>query len=138
MFQLVAIAPELLLTVGAIGLMMAAAFAGRHSTGAISWIAVLLLVVATVLLAGSPSGAGPLFDGLVTADRFGAFGKLIIFLSAAVAIIAALGWFESDFEHGAEYPVLILFSSVGMAVMVSATDLISLYVGLELLSLASY
>src|SRR5207249_12009512 len=56
----------------------------------------------------------------------------------AVAIIAALGWFERDFEHGAEYPVLILFSSVGMAVMVSATDLISLYVGLELLSLASY
>jgi NADH-quinone oxidoreductase subunit N len=50
----------------------------------------------------------------------------------------AHGWFERGTEHANEYPVLILFSAVGMSVMVSATNLMSLYVGLELLSLASY
>jgi len=130
--------PELILMIGAIVLMMVAAIAGRRSTGAVSWISVLLLIVATALLFGPPSHAGPVFGGLITDDLFAAFGKAIIFPAAAVAIIAAHGWFERGTEHAAEYPVLILFSAVGMGVMVSATNLMTLYVGLELLSLASY
>ena len=96
------------------------------------------LIAATVALIGPPSDAGPLFGGLIVADAFGSFGKVIIFLSSAVAIIAAHGWFERGTEHAAEYSVLILFTAVGGAVMVSATNLISLYMGLELLSLSSY
>ena len=94
-----AILPELILTVGALVLMMVAAFAGRRGAGVTSWIAVALLVVATFALAGAPSNAGPLFGGLIAADVFGAFGKAIIFLSSAVAIIAAHNWFERDTEH---------------------------------------
>jgi NADH-quinone oxidoreductase subunit N len=132
------ILPELILTVAAVVLMMVAAFGGRRVTGLTSWAAVAALVGACVALLGASQSAGPQFGGLIVADGFGAFGKLICFLSAAVAIIAAHGWFERDFEHGAEYPVLILFSGVGMAVMVSATSLMTLYVGLELTSLSSY
>jgi NADH-quinone oxidoreductase subunit N len=132
------ILPELILTAGAIILMMVAAFGGRRVSGLTSWAAVAALAGACVALLGAPQSAGPLFGGLIVADGFGAFGKLICFISAAVAIIAAHGWFERDFEHGAEYPVLILFSGVGMAVMVSATSLMTLYVGLELTSLSSY
>jgi NADH-quinone oxidoreductase subunit N len=135
--NLAAILPELVLTLGAIVLMMIAAL-GRRTAGFTTWAAVAVLVGACFALLGEPQDAGPLFGGLIVADGFGAFGKLICFLSAAVAIIAAHGWFERDFEHGAEYPVLILFSSVGMAVMVSATSLMTLYVGLELTSLSSY
>jgi len=133
-----AILPEMILTVGAIVLMLAAAFSPRRASGLISWIAVLLLIGATVALSGPPSHAGPIFGGLITGDMFAAFAKAIIFPAAAVAIIAAHGWFERGTEHASEYPVLILFSSVGMGVMVSATSLMTLYVGLELLSLASY
>jgi NADH-quinone oxidoreductase subunit N len=133
-----AILPELILTVGAIVLMMAAAFAGRRAVGVISWTAVALLLAATVALIGAPTHAGPIFGGLVAADGFASFGKVIIFPSAAVAVLMAHGWFERGTEHANEYPVLILFSAVGMSVMVSATNLMSLYVGLELLSLASY
>ena len=133
-----AILPELILSVGAIVLMMVAAFTGRRGAGATSWLAVLLLLAATVALIGAPSHAGPLFDGLIAADLFASFGKAIMFPAAAVAIIAAHGWFERGTEHGSEYAVLILFSAVGMSVMVSATSLISLYVGLELQSLAAY
>jgi NADH-quinone oxidoreductase subunit N len=130
--------PEILLTVGAIVLMMVAAFMGRRGATVTTWVSVLLLLGATLSLVGAPQTAGPLFGDLIVADGFGAFGKMLIFLGAAVAIVAAHNWFERDFEHAAEYPVLILLSCVGMAVMVSATSLVSLYVGLELMSLSSY
>ena len=138
MDQFLPILPELILTVGGVVLMMVAAFTGRSGAGVTSWIAVALLIGATVALVGAPSAAGPQFGGLISADYFAAFGKAVIFPTSAVAIIAAHGWFERGTEHSAEYPVLILFSAVGMAVMVSSTSLITLYVGLELLSLASY
>ena len=132
------ILPELILTVGAIVLMMVAAFLGRRGSSLCTWSAVALLIGSAFALIGQPQSAGVLFGGQLAADAFGAFGKLIIYLCAAVAIVMAHNWFERDFEHGAEYPVLILFSAVGMSVMVSATSLVTLYVGLELQSLAAY
>ncbi len=138
MDYLAPILPEVILTVGAIALMMVAAFAGPRGAGITSWAAVALLLAATVALIGAPSHQGVVFGGLIAADLFGAFGKAIIFPAAAIAIIAAHGWFERDTEHSPEYPVLILLGSVGMAVMVSATDLVTLYMGLELQSLSAY
>src|SRR6185369_10923224 len=130
--------PELILSIGGTILMLVAAFAGRRGAGLTSWLSVALLLAATAALIGAPSHAGPIYDGLVAADLFASFGKAIMFPAAAVAIIAGHGWFERDHEHGSEYAVLIVFAAAGMSVMVSATSLISLYVGLELNSLASY
>ena len=130
--------PELILSIGGTILMMVAAFTGRRGSGVTSWLAIALLLGATVALIGAPSHAGPIFDGFVGADLFSSFGKAIIFPAAAVAIIAAHGWFERGTEHASEYAVLIVFSAVGMSVMVSATSLVALYVGLELTSLSSY
>ena len=138
MARFAAILPELILSIGGVALMMVAAFTGRRGAGLTSWSAVALLLAATVALVGAPSHAGPVFDGLIAADLFASFGKAIMFPAAAIAIIAAHGWFERGTEHASEYPVLILFSAVGMSVMVSATSLITLYVGLELQSLAGY
>jgi NADH-quinone oxidoreductase subunit N len=136
--NLAPILPELILTAGGIVLMMVAAFLGRRGSSLCSWASVALLIGAAIALVGQPSNAGALFDGQLAADAFGAFGKLIIYLCAAVAIVMAHSWFERDFEHGAEYPVLVLFAAVGMSVMVSATSLVTLYVGVELNSLAAY
>ena len=138
MNQFAPILPEIILTVGAIVLMMVAAFGGRRSGSLVSWSSVALLIVATIALAGPPTEAGVIFGGLITADFFGSFGKAVVFLSSAVAIIAAHGWFERNTEHGAEYSVLVLFTALGGAVMIAATSLVTLYVGLELLSLSSY
>jgi NADH-quinone oxidoreductase subunit N len=132
------ILPELLLSIGGTILMMVAAFSGRRGSAVTTWLAVALLLAATAALVGAPSHAGPVFDGFVGADLYASFGKALIFPSAAIAIIAAHGWFERDVEHSSEYAVLIVFAAVGMSVMVSATSLIALYVGLELQSLASY
>jgi NADH-quinone oxidoreductase subunit N len=130
--------PELILSVGGTIMMIVAAFAGRRGSGVVNWLCVALLLAATVALIGAPSHAGPVFDGLVTEDLFASFGRAIMYPAAAVAIIAAHGWFERGTEHASEYGVLIVFAAVGMGVMVSATSLIALYVGLELNSLASY
>jgi NADH-quinone oxidoreductase subunit N len=132
------ILPELILTIAGIALMMVAAFTGRSGGGLVSWVAAAVLIGATFALIGAPSNAGPVLGGMLAADPFSAFGKALIFPSAAIAIIAAHGWFERGTEHEAEYSVLILFSAVGMAVMVSTTSLVTLYLGLELLSLSSY
>ena len=78
------------------------------------------------------------FDGLFIADSFAAFSKILIYIAAAAALVAAGGWFARDGLYRAEYPVLVLLSGVGMGMMVSAGDLLTLYVGLELQSLAAY
>jgi NADH-quinone oxidoreductase subunit N len=138
MGRFAALLPELILSIGGTILMIMAAFTGRRGSGLVNWLAIVLLLAATAALIGAPSHAGPVFDGTMSEDLFASFGKAIIFPAAAVAIIAAHGWFERGAEHASEYAVLIVFAAVGMSVMVSATSLISLYVGLELQSLAAY
>jgi NADH-quinone oxidoreductase subunit N len=132
--------PELVLSVGALALMLVAAWGGQGSTRAVSWTAVAVLLGAGIALAGPASYAGVVFDGLYRADAFAAFAKVLIYVAAAVSIVIAPRFFargDGDSLHP-EYPVLILLSAAGMGMMVSAGDLLSLYVGLELQSLAAY
>ncbi|WP_219892481.1 NADH-quinone oxidoreductase subunit NuoN [Aquisediminimonas profunda] len=131
-------APELILSIGATALMLVAAFAGDRSTRFVSAAAVAILAGAGLSLAGVAGSGGTAFNGLYSADAFGAFAKVLIYLAAAVAVLIAPHWFEREDRLRAEYPVLILFSAVGMGMMVSATNLLTLYVGLELQSLAAY
>jgi len=132
--------PELVLSVGALALMLVAAWGGQGSTRAVSWTAVAVLLGAGIALAGPASYAGVVCDGLCRADAFAAFAKVLIYIAAAVSIVIAPRFFargDGDSLHP-EYPVLILLSAAGMGMMVSAGDLLSLYVGLELQSLAAY
>jgi NADH-quinone oxidoreductase subunit N len=138
----VLVLPEEVLSTGALLLMLVAAWTGDRSAKLLTWLSILLLAVAAVLLPGLGLGwgnaGGSAFFGLFAADAFAAFSKIVIYAAAAVSMVAAMGWFGRDRDYRAEYPVLILFSAVGMGMMVSATDLITLYVGLELQSLAAY
>ncbi|MBU6208054.1 MAG: NADH-quinone oxidoreductase subunit N, partial [Alphaproteobacteria bacterium] len=131
-------APELILSLGATFLMLVAAWGGDKATRTISWGAVALFAAAGASLAGPAGHGGSAFFGLYTADAFGAFAKSLIYLAAAICVIIAPRWFEVNERNRAEYPVLILLAATGMGMMVSATDLLTLYVGLELNSLASY
>lgn len=131
-------APELILSIGGTILMLVAAFAGDTSTRFVTWASVLLFGAAGLSLTGVAGSGGSAFNGLYTADAFGAFAKVLVYLAAAVSILVAPRWFEREDRLRAEYPVLILLSAVGMGMMASATNLLSLYVGLELQSLAAY
>ena len=132
--------PELVLSLGAIALMLVGAWGGQKSTRAVSWTAIAIIGGAMVALAGPASSGGTAFGGLYRADAFAAFAKVLIYLASAVAIIMASGFFErtSGDDLRPEYPVLILLSTAGAGMMVSAGDLLTLYVGLELQSLSSY
>src|SRR4030095_13178909 len=87
---------------------------------------------------GIHDGGATAFDGLFIADSFAAFGKITVYVTAAASMLAAKGWFGRDQDYRAEYPILIMLSAIGMGMMVSAGDLLTLYVGLELQSLAAY
>jgi NADH-quinone oxidoreductase subunit N len=130
--------PEEVLSSGALLLMLVAAWTGDRSARLLTWLSILLLVVAAFFLPGIRDAGGSAFGGLFAADAFAAFSKIVVYVGAAISMIAAMGWFGRDRDYRAEYPVLILFSAVGMGMMVSATDLLTLYVGLELQSLAAY
>ncbi|MBX3564666.1 MAG: NADH-quinone oxidoreductase subunit NuoN [Sphingomonas sp.] len=138
--QLMMVLPELVLSLGAIALMLVAAWGGQNSTKLVSWASIAVLIGAGVALAGPASAGGEAFGGLYRPDMFAAFAKALIFAAAAVSILIAPRFFQttSGDDLRPEYPVLILLSAAGMGMMVSAGDLMSLYVGLELMSLASY
>jgi NADH-quinone oxidoreductase subunit N len=132
--------PELVLAVGAIALMLVSAWGGQASTRLVSWASVAVLIGAGIALMGPASSGGAAFGGLYRADAFAAFAKVLIYGASAVAIILAPRFFaigRGD-DLRPEYPVLILLSAAGMGMMVSAGDLLTLYVGLELQSLAAY
>ena len=133
--------PEAILALtGLVGLMVAA-YAPRRGSRPIDILAITGLVGASFALFGAASDGHSIYTGLLVADRFSAFAKLLIYLAAVVAIAMAPPFFSRDRTGEplkAEYSVLILFSAVGMSVMVSATDMMTLYVGLELQSLSAY
>jgi NADH-quinone oxidoreductase subunit N len=128
--------PELILAGSAMLLLLWGAYARR--TGPVfNHAAVLALVAAAVAAAIGPAGRA-FGEGLV-ADDWAGFSKVVIFLASAVAIHPLCDqWFARRGEGRFELPVLIILAALGMSIMVSAGDLISLYVGIELQSLALY
>jgi NADH-quinone oxidoreductase subunit N len=138
MASLAAVGPELVLTVGALLLLMVAAYVGDRATVAVSWLSVLALAIAGAMLALPGTIAGTVFDGLYRGDAFAAFAKVLIYASAAASIVIAPRFFAHGGPLRAEYPILILFACIGMSIMVSAADFLTLYVGLELNSLSAY
>ena len=136
-------APEVTLSVSGLILLLAAAWLGDKASRAISVLAVAALVaaaflVAPTLCAGAMGADTVAFLGQYKADAFASFAKLLIYGAAGTSLMIAPPFFERVGAMRAEYPVLILFAALGMGMMVSATDLITLYIGLELNSLAAY
>ena len=131
-------APEIILSVGGLVLLMVAAYAGDRSTRFVTWAASALFGVAALSLSGVAGSGGNAFDGLYSADAFSSFAKILIYIAAVVSIIIAPRFFAQDDKLRAEYPILVLYAAVGMGMMVSATDFMTLYVGVELQSLAAY
>lgn len=142
------IIPELILTAAGLLLLLAAAWGGDKAARPIAIVAAAALFGAGfALVPGLHFGTdGPetlAFGGLLRIDSFALFAKALIYLAAIGCLILAPQFFASPAageERGmrAEYPVLMLFAAVGMSVMVSANDFMTLYLGLELNSLAAY
>ena len=127
--------PQLILGVSALVLLVLGAFSPK-STTAICGGGVLALLAAAVAAATAPFGRA--FAGGLISDQASAFAQVAIYIASAVAIPLGQPWFERRGVRNFEFPVLILLAALGMGMMAGSGDLISLYVGVELHSLALY
>jgi NADH-quinone oxidoreductase subunit N len=130
--------PEILLALGAMALLMLAAFRGDQALRTAIYAAAALLVVAALVVLGLPAGRSVTFGGAFLVDGFAKFFKVTVFLASAVTLVMSLGFLERGGLQRAEYPVLVVLATIGMGMMVSANDLIAVYLGLELMSLSLY
>ncbi|MCR9235723.1 MAG: NADH-quinone oxidoreductase subunit NuoN [Alphaproteobacteria bacterium] len=129
--------PEILLAISAMVLLMMGAFGGNRMTPIITGISVAVLIVAAVMLVWVVP-MGETFGGAFVLDPFARFMKVVTLFGSAVAIAMSVGFARAERFETFEYPILILLATLGMLMMISATDMLSLYLGLELQSLALY
>ncbi len=129
--------PELILAVGSLVLLMIGVFSGERSGRMVSVLAIILLAVAALWLVFAPS-EGLAYGGVFLADGFGRFMKVTALVGSIVALFMSLGLAKENQLDKFEFPVLIVLCTLGILLMISANDLISLYLGLELQSLAIY
>jgi NADH-quinone oxidoreductase subunit N len=136
--SLLPIAPELVLAVGAMVLLMIGVMRGDRATPLVSVLAIVLLAVAGALVVLAPAGKVSAFNGSFVLDDYARFLKTLALIGSAVAILMSIEFLGAVGKQRFEYPVLIVLSTTGMLVLVSAGDLIALYLGMELMSLALY
>jgi NADH-quinone oxidoreductase subunit N len=130
--------PEIVLAVGAMALLMLGAFRGEDTAVAVNWLAIVLLVAAGAITLWLPGGTLTTFGGSFIVDPFARFLKLLALTGSAGAILMSFDYLAREKQQKFEYPILILLATTGMLMLISAADLIALYLGLELMSLALY
>ncbi len=137
------IIPEMILSVSGLILLLIAAWGGRESSQPVSIASCIALGAAFFLVAPSvcAGASGPdtlAFGGQFRADAFAGMAKLMIYAAAGAALVVAPAYFDRLKAMRPEFAVLVLFATLGMSIMVSAADLLTLYIGLEMNSLAAY
>ena len=130
--------PEIFLACAGMALLLIGVFLGEKSTRIVASLAVMSFIIAAALLLMAPGGRAVTFNGMFVADGFGVFMKILVLIGSALALIMSLDYLEHEGMSRFEYPVLFVLATVGMLLMVSANNLISLYLGLELQSLSLY
>ncbi|MEX0853115.1 MAG: NADH-quinone oxidoreductase subunit NuoN [Bauldia sp.] len=136
-FSLVPALPEIVLALGALALLMVGVLTGRRSTGLVTNASVALIVIAAAAVIALP-GAGVTFSGAFVVDPFARLMKVLTLIGSGVAIVMSVGYARAQKFERFEYPVLIVIATLGMLMMISANDLIAVYLGLELQSLSLY
>jgi len=136
--DLLAVMPEIVLAGTSMALLVIGVFRGSNSVSLISWLSVLSLLVVGVVLSFVPVDGVTAFNGQFVFDGFANFIKWLLIAGSLLAIMMSSNYNEQERISRFEYPILILFATLGMFMMVSANDLIALYVGMELQSLSLY
>lgn len=137
-YQLLPVLPELVLAAGAMALLMLGAYRGQGATGLVTGLAVGLLVVTGVIEAMLPAGKLVTFGGSFIVDDFARFLKILALIGSVATLVLSTEFLSDPSRRIFEYAILVVLSTLGMMVLISAGDLISLYLGLELMSLALY
>ncbi|WP_173932137.1 NADH-quinone oxidoreductase subunit NuoN [Chelativorans sp. Marseille-P2723] len=129
--------PEVVLAIGALALLMIGVFSGERANTTVTGLAIALFTAVIAWKLAFPT-EGLAFDGAFVSDPFSRLMKILTLVGAVVTLIMSVGFAREERFDKFEYPVLIMLSTLGMMLMISANDMISLYLGLELQSLALY
>ena len=129
--------PELIVALGAMALLMLGVFAGKNSSWLISGLAGIVMLAAGFAM-WFAAGEGSAFGGSLVVDPFARFMKTLVLVGSVVTLAMSGGFARQEKFDQFEFPVLVLLSTLGMMLMVSANDMLALYLGLELQSLALY
>ena len=133
------ILPEILLSAFALLGLMGAVYTTKDKTGGLLvWLTAIVFVALAAWIGLTGEGTRVAFNGMFIEDGFARFAKVTILLSAAAVLVMSEGYMKARGLLRFEYPMLVALSAVGMMMMVSAGDLMALYMGLELQSLALY
>lgn len=132
--------PEIVVAVGAMALLMFGAFRGATPGRDFvsNWLAIAILLGAAAVLAYDGGGRQELFEGGFVVDDFARFMKILVLAGAALVMVMSFGGLSRAGLLSFEYAVLLLLAVLGMMLMVSAGDLIALFLSIELQSLALY
>jgi NADH-quinone oxidoreductase subunit N len=136
--NLIPLLPEFVLGVGAMALLLVGVYRPADTGRFIDGAAIVLLALAGVILVVLPPGKLVTFGGSFIVDEFARFLKILALLGSAAAIVMSIDYARREAQERFEYSVLILLSTLGMLMLISAADLIALYLGLELMSLPLY
>src|SRR5689334_3281589 len=116
--------PEILIALGAMALLMLAAFRGDQALRPATYGAAALLVIAALVVLLMPAGRTATFGGAFVVDGFAKFFKVMVFLASAVMLLMSVGFLERSGVRRPEFPVLVALATIGMGMMVSSNDLI--------------
>jgi NADH-quinone oxidoreductase subunit N len=135
---LIPLLPEFVLGIGAMVLLLVGAYRPADTGRFVDGAAIVLLALAGVVVAVLPPGKLVTFGGSFIVDEFARFLKILALVGSAAAIAMSIDYARREAQERFEYSVLILLSTLGMLMLISAADLIALYLGLELMSLPLY
>ncbi|MEW6408964.1 MAG: NADH-quinone oxidoreductase subunit N [Nitrospirota bacterium] len=134
-----AIYPEVVLTIFALLVIVSDLFLGKERKDILAYLSIAGLVIATILtVRGIGGGTINTFSGMFVLDDFSAFFKIIFYVTSALSILISIRYLKIEEINKGEYYAMILLSTVGMMIMASGSDLISIYLGLELMALSVY
>ena len=129
--------PELILAGGALALLMIGVFSGERSSSTVTGLAIALMIGAGAWMLLF-TGDGRAFNGAFVSDPFARFMKVLTLVGAIATLAMSVGFARQEKFDKFEFPVLVVLATLGMLLMISANDMIALYMGLELQSLALY
>jgi NADH-quinone oxidoreductase subunit N len=135
--QATAALPEIFLVVAAMALLMLGVFREK-SADLINIATIVVLGLAVVLVIAGGGGREEAFGGSLVIDAFARLMKVLTLFGSAVAIVLSVNFMKTEKIERFEYPILVLLATAGMMIMISANDLVALYMGLELQSLSLY
>ncbi|MHA1523362.1 MAG: NADH-quinone oxidoreductase subunit NuoN [Alphaproteobacteria bacterium] len=132
-------APEIVMAVGAMALLMVGAFGAPGQVARlVDWGALAVLLATAIMVIANGAGPATAFGGAIIIDQFAVMMKIMVLVGAGLAIVLASEYMRHQNIAMFEFPVLVLLATLGMLMMISAGDLIALYLGLELQALALY